>query len=160
MVYGGLWCFRENEVLHRGCLPLVRPYDSCPWMIRSFHWICRDEEYFANHQKAHRLSCGPVGSTILYVEKKTCEFVVQAARIGGFPSTIGTGFAEIGFIFESFRSSSSSLRCSCGCPLDLSTSMVFTRWRQAQSPLPLDRAPGKFFVLPSRLSLPRALAQD
>lgn len=27
-------------------------------MIRSFNWIRRDEEYFANHQKAHRLSCG------------------------------------------------------------------------------------------------------
>jgi hypothetical protein len=42
----------------------------------------------------------------------------------------------------------------------LSTSMVFTRRRQAQSPLPLDRAHGKSFVLSSRLSLPRALAQD
>jgi hypothetical protein len=57
---------------------------------------------------------GTVGSTILYVEKKTCEFAVQAARSAGFPSTIGAGFAEIGFIFESFTSSSSILRCSCG----------------------------------------------
>lgn len=31
------------------------------------------------------------GTIIRYVEKKTCEF---AARIAGFPSTIGAGFAE------------------------------------------------------------------
>ena len=37
------------------------------------------------------------------------------ARIAGFsPSTIGAGLAEIGFTFESFTSSSSTLRCSCG----------------------------------------------
>lgn len=57
---------------------------------------------------------GRVGSTTLYVEKKTCEFAVQADRIAGFPVTIGAGFAEIGFIFESFTSSFSILRCSCG----------------------------------------------
>jgi hypothetical protein len=40
---------------------------------------------------------------------------VQAARIAGFASSIGAGFAEIGFIFESFTSSSSTLRCSENC---------------------------------------------
>jgi len=57
---------------------------------------------------------GAVGSTIRYVEKKTCEFAVPAVRLAVFPGTIGVGFAEIGLIFESFTSSSSTLRCSCG----------------------------------------------
>ena len=52
--------------------------------------------------------------SIRQVEKKTCEFAVQAARIAGIPWTIGAGFAETGFTFESFTSSSSTLRCSCG----------------------------------------------
>jgi hypothetical protein len=69
--------------------------------------------YFANHTKTHRLSCAAVGR-LRHVEKKTCEFAVQPARIAGFPGTIVVGFAEIGFIFESFMSSSSTLRCSCG----------------------------------------------
>ncbi len=56
---------------------------------------------------------GTVGSTIRYVEKKTCEFAELAARIVGFPITIEAGLGEIGFIFESFTSSSSTLRCSC-----------------------------------------------
>jgi len=30
------------------------------------------------------------------------------------PNTIGAGFAEIGFTLESFTSSASTLRCSCG----------------------------------------------
>ena len=49
-----------------------------------------------------------------YVEKKTCGFAVEASRIAVFPNTIGAGFAEIGCIFESLRSSASTLRCSCG----------------------------------------------
>ncbi len=36
---------------------------------------------------------------------------MQAADL---PNTIGAGLAEIGFICESFTSSSSTLRCSCG----------------------------------------------
>jgi hypothetical protein len=51
---------------------------------------------------------------VAYVEKKTCEFAVQAARIANFLSAIGAGLAEIGFIFESFMSSFSTLRCSWG----------------------------------------------
>jgi hypothetical protein len=57
---------------------------------------------------------GTVGSIYSYVEKKTCEFAVQAARIADIPWTIGAGLAEIGFTLESFTSSSSTLRCSCG----------------------------------------------
>lgn len=49
-----------------------------------------------------------------YVEKKTCEWAVQPARIAGIPWTIGAGLAEIGFTLESFTSSRSILRCSCG----------------------------------------------
>ncbi len=60
------------------------------------------------------LSRQPSDPTIRYVEKKTCEFAVQAARIADIPWTIGAGFAEIGFTFESLTSSSSTLRCSCG----------------------------------------------
>src|SRR5271169_3478554 len=67
-----------------------------------------------------------VRSTISYVEKKTCEFAVRAARIAGFPSTIGAGLAEIGFIFESFTSSSSTLRCSCGWGRLVSVMMQFS----------------------------------
>jgi hypothetical protein len=63
-------------------------------MIRSLNWIRRDEEYFANHQKAHSLICGQgrIDYSFLYVE--TCEFAVQAARIAGFPGTIGTAPAQ------------------------------------------------------------------
>ena len=50
---------------------------------------------------------------IRYVEKKTRGFAVLAARIAGFPTTTIAGLAAIGFIFDSFRSSSSTLRCSC-----------------------------------------------
>ncbi len=39
---------------------------------------------------------------------------MQAARIADIPWTIGAGLAEIGFTCESFKSSSSTLRCSCG----------------------------------------------
>ena len=39
---------------------------------------------------------------------------MQAARIADIPRTIGAGLAEIGFTFESFTSSASTLRCSCG----------------------------------------------
>jgi hypothetical protein len=53
-------------------------------------------------------------SLFAYVEKKTCEFAVQAAKIANFPSAIGAGLAEMGFIFESFTSSFSTLRCSWG----------------------------------------------
>lgn len=49
-----------------------------------------------------------------YVEKKTCAFAVQAARIADFPGAIGAGLGKIGFIFESLRSSSRIFRCSCG----------------------------------------------
>ena len=50
----------------------------------------------------------------VYVEKKTCEFAERALRTAGSPRTIGAGSAEIGFVFESFTSNSSILRCSCG----------------------------------------------
>jgi len=50
---------------------------------------------------------------IRYVEKNTREFAVQA-RIAAFAGTIGASLAEIGFTFESFTSSASTLRCSCG----------------------------------------------
>ena len=59
---------------------------------------------------------------------------MQAARIAGFPSTIGAGFAEIGFIFESFTSSSSTLRCSCGGGRLACVMMQFShvlRWRRS-----------------------------
>jgi hypothetical protein len=49
-----------------------------------------------------------------YVEKKTCEFAAQAFRIADIPWAMGAGLAEIGFALESFTSSASILRCSCG----------------------------------------------
>src|SRR5579864_1682387 len=49
-----------------------------------------------------------------YVEKKTCEFAGQACRIADIPWTMGAGLAEIGFALESFTSSASILRSSCG----------------------------------------------
>jgi hypothetical protein len=49
-----------------------------------------------------------------YVEKKTCEFAGQPCRIADIPWTMGAGLAEIGFALESFTSSASILRCSCG----------------------------------------------
>jgi hypothetical protein len=48
-----------------------------------------------------------------YVEKKTCKFEVQAARIAASPGVIGTGLAKIGFIFERRKSNLSIFRCSC-----------------------------------------------
>ena len=51
--------------------------------------------------------------TYLYVEKKTRECAVPVGRRAEGPIPIGAGFAEIGFILESLRSSSSTLRCSC-----------------------------------------------
>jgi hypothetical protein len=67
-------------------------------------------------KKAHRLSCGRRSESTCsrYVEKKTCGFAVQAARVADSPSTMGADFVQTGFIFESFTSSFSTLRCSCG----------------------------------------------
>ena len=50
---------------------------------------------------------------VRYVEKNTREFAVQA-RIAAFVGTIGASLTEIGFTFDSFTSSASTLRCSCG----------------------------------------------
>jgi hypothetical protein len=54
----------------------------------------------------------PLSSRSSYVEKKTCECAVQAARVADTPWTIGAGLEEIGFTLESFTSSCSILRCS------------------------------------------------
>ena len=51
--------------------------------------------------------------THLYVEKKTRECAVPVGRRTVCPIPMGAGFAEIGFILESLRSSASTLRCSC-----------------------------------------------
>jgi hypothetical protein len=85
------------------------PYRKCPGGTHSSLGGGTVPAYFANHTKNPQTKL-----SIRHVEKKTCEFAVQAARIAGFPGTIVVGFAEIGFIFESFMSSSSTLRCSCG----------------------------------------------
>jgi hypothetical protein len=79
------------------------------------------------------------------------------ARRARLPDPLYVYCTKILFALESDRQTEQS-RVHANSAL--STSMVFTRRRQAQSPLPLDRAHGKSFVLPSRLSLPRPLAQD
>jgi len=48
-----------------------------------------------------------------YVEKKTCKFEVQAARIDDFAGATGAGLGKTGFIFDSLKSSLSTFRCSC-----------------------------------------------
>jgi hypothetical protein len=69
--------------------------------------------------KAHRLRLWALlvllhllSSRFSYVEKKTCECAVQAARVADTPWTIGAGLQEIGFTLASFTSSCSILRCS------------------------------------------------
>ena len=70
-------------------------------------------KYWQSHaidHKNHRSRLGHFGSTSSrssYVEKKTCEFAVQPARIADIPWAIGAGLAEIGFTLESFTSSCS-----------------------------------------------------
>src|SRR5580658_3105553 len=82
------------------------------------------------------------------------------ARRASLPDPLYVYCTKIPFA-PGIRPTDSTEQSTCEfCPLDFSTSMVFTRRRQAQSPLPLDRAHGTSVVLPSRLSLPRALAQD
>ena len=82
---------------------------------------CRDRYFDLNlrhfHERLqaeHGVEHGCESTTFCYVEKKTCEFAVDAGLIANFLGRIGTGFAEIGFTFESFKSSFSILRCSCG----------------------------------------------
>ena len=79
------------------------------------------------------------------------------ARRAPLPDPLYVYCTKIPFALESDRQ---TVQSRVHANSALSISMVFTRWRQAQSRLPLDRAHGKSFVLPSRLSLPRALAQD
>jgi len=69
---------------------------------------------------------------IRYVEKKTREFAVKVARMADCSSPIGAGFAEIGFILESLRSSASTLRCSCrgGRLVCVITHILSRRWGQ------------------------------
>jgi hypothetical protein len=77
--------------------------------------LCAREAIFRQPPKSPQAELwARLGRPIRYVEKNTCEFAVPAARIAGFPRTMGAGFAEIGFIFESLTSSSSTFRCSCG----------------------------------------------
>jgi hypothetical protein len=72
--------------------------------VRHFH-----EKLQAKHGVKH----GCESSIFCYVEKKTCEFAVEAGP-ANFLGRIGAVLAEIGFTFESFKSSFSILRCSCG----------------------------------------------
>ena len=67
-----------------------------------------------------------------YVEKKTREFAVPVARRAECPIPIGAGFAEIGFILESLRSSSSTLRCSCrgGRLVCVIAAILSRRWEE------------------------------
>ena len=74
----------------------------------------KPEVVSVNRRYQRNWLCAAAYRPIRYVEKKTFEFTVEATRIADFPSRIGAGFAESGFIFESFMRSSSTLRCSCG----------------------------------------------
>jgi len=94
----------------------------------------------------------------------TCNLLIPGtattARRAPLPDPLYVYCTKIPFA-PGIRPTDSTEQSTCEfCPLDFSTSIVFTRRRQAQSPLPLDRAHGTSVVLPSRLSLPRALAQD
>lgn len=86
---------------------------------------CLEPFSFAMDQRSKPIAlrdCGArFGSTSLwlssrfsYVEKKSLACAVLPARTADIPRTIGAGLAEMGFTLESFTSSFSILRYSCG----------------------------------------------
>jgi len=99
-------------------------------------------------------------SRFSYVEKKTCECAVQAARVADTPWTIGAGLQEIGFTLASFTSSCSILRCSWGwgrlfCVMDLFSHSVGRKEKSPPNASFTSYSPSSAFCLVKSLRIVR-----